>query len=150
MIRRLLTLLAGAFLMPTLTGCDILEPQRNDEPIVPPSLNGRPVETLGTITVSSKTVTFLTWDSGRIDGDVISLFVNGREILSRYELTATPRSIPVTLDHNGYNYVALFAHNEGDIPPNTAALAVNDGVTEQQLVLSANLLTNGAYNIIVN
>lgn len=119
------------------------------EPNVPDTYSGRSVDVQGTVYVSSKNVTFRVWDSGQIDGDIITLVVNGNEVLSYYTLTGTKRDISVTLDNNGYNYVLLYAHNEGSIPPNTAALSIDDGVTEQDLVLSANLTTNGAYNIVV-
>jgi hypothetical protein len=120
------------------------------EPNVPSTYRGRSVNVQGTVTVSSKNVTFRVWDSGVIDNDIITLVVNGDDVLSNYTLTGTKRDISVTLDNKGYNYVLLFAHNEGDIPPNTAALSIDDGTTEQTLVLSADLSTNGAYNIIVN
>lgn len=133
----------------TLTGCDLFGPEKNDEPNVPLTFNGRPVNVLGTITVQSKDITFFTWDSGLIDGDIISLVVNGTTVLSNYELTGNKFPVQVALEFEGYNYVMLFAHNEGDIPPNTAALSVDDGVIEQDLILSADLSTNGAYNVIV-
>jgi hypothetical protein len=123
---------------------------RVNSPNVPSSYSGRTVDVQGSLNVSSKNVTFKVWDSGTIDDDIISLVVNGSTVLSNYTLTGTKRSISVTLDNNGYNYVLLYAHNEGSIPPNTAALSIDDGTGEQDLVLSANLSSCGAYNIIVN
>jgi hypothetical protein len=105
---------------------------------------------LGTVSVTNKNVTFNVWDSGQIDGDIISLNVNGNWVLENYTLGATKRAISVTLPSRGYSYVVLYAHNEGSLPPNTAALSINDGTREQNLVLSANLQTNGAYNLRVN
>ena len=119
------------------------------EPNVPDTYSGRSVDVQGTVYVSSKSVTFRVWDSGQIDGDIITLVVNGSEVLTYYTLTGTKRDVSVTLDNNGYNYVLLYAHNEGSLPPNTAALSIDDGNTEQDLVLSADLSTNGAYNIVV-
>lgn len=124
----------------------------NDVPNVPSVCVGRPVQVSGTITVRSSDVTFLTWDSGNlIDGDIISLIVNGRVVLSEYELQGpgSKREVPVNLEFEGFNYVLLFAHNVGEVPPNTAALSVDDGLSVQDLVLSADLATNDAYNVIV-
>jgi hypothetical protein len=120
-------------------------------PTVPTTYNGRCVDVQGTVTVSSRQVTFQVWDDGTVDGDIISLIVNGTPILSQFTLDgpANKRSVPATLSNDGYNYVILYAHNEGSIPPNTAALSISDGRTSQDIEVSANLVTNGAYNIIV-
>lgn len=123
---------------------------RQETSIIPTSYSGRPVTADGTITVESKSVTFNVWDSGIIDGDIITLVVNGRIVLSEYSLLGTKKSIAVTLDNLGYNYVLLYAHNEGTSPPNTAALSVTDSSGNvKNLVLSANLTSNSAYNIVV-
>ena len=127
-------------------GCGLFEEDTVDSPNIPSTFNGRPVDTQGTVYVNSKDVTFYVWDSEVIDGDRISLIVNGDTILS---LTGTKRAIPHKLDNKGYNYVLLYAHNVGSIQPNTAALSIDDGDQEQVLVLSADLDTNGAYSIFV-
>jgi len=121
----------------------------NEEPNVPTTYSGRPVDVQGTVYVSSRNVTFYVWDSGTIDDDNVTLIVNGNTILSNYTLTGDKKSISYTLSSYGYNYILLFANNEGTIPPNTCALSIDDGNGEQTLTLSANLSTNGAYNIYV-
>jgi len=152
-LRRLFTLraLLPALVLSIAAGCteNPTEPIAN-EPNVPSTLRGRAVNVLGTVSVTNKNVTFNVWDSGQIDGDIISLNVNGDWVLENYTLGATKRAISVTLPSRGYSYVVLYAHNEGSLPPNTAALSINDGTREQNLVLSANLQTNGAYNLRVN
>lgn len=142
---------AVALMMLNSCSSDNNEEARVEASIIPQSYDGRPVNVLGTIHVNSKNVTFNVWDSGQVDGDIITLNVNGTKVISQYTLTGSKKAIPVTLDNLGYNYVILFAHNEGSIPPNTAALSVVDenGV-EKDLILSADLKTNGAYNIVVD
>lgn len=120
-----------------------------DEPNVPSTYKGRPVDVQGTVNVTSRDVTFNVWDSGTEDGDIISLYVNGSSVFSNFTLTKSKSSRSVTLDNRGYNYVLLYAHNEGSISPNTAALSIDDGTQEKTLTLSANLSENGAYNIYV-
>jgi len=77
-----------------------------------------------------------------VDGDIISLVVNGKTVLTQYELLGPEDKyqIPVTLEFEGYNYVMLFAHNEGEVPPNTAALSVDDGFSVQDLILQRHCL----------
>lgn len=147
--KTMLRCLAAAVVLLGAAACVEPTGPKNDTPIVPTTLNGRPVEVQGTATVAYHIVTFNVWDSGAIDGDIISLNVNGQWVLQNYTLTGSKKSISVTLNKAGYSYVALFAHNEGSSPPNTAALSINDGTGEQTLVLSANLSTNAAYNIVV-
>ncbi len=141
--------------------CDLFEEEEEDpiaqlEPIqetsiIPATFFDRPVQDVGTINVTSKAVTFEVWDSQTVDGDIVTLIVNGRVILSEYSLEADKTSISVNLDNKGYNYIMLYAHNEGSISPNTAALSVTDSSgNTQNLTLSANLSSNSAYNIVVN
>lgn len=153
------SLLLGALLVSISvfnTGCvgDYIENytgygKKNDEPNVPDSYQGRPVDVQGTLYVNNKNVTFYVWDSGMIDGDIISLTVNGKELITYFTLTGSKKSVSATLN-KGYNYVLLYAHNEGDVSPNTAALSVDDGSGEQEITLSANLSTNAAYNVVLN
>ena len=133
-----------------LPGCDLLD-QENDSsrPITPDTFMGRDVMEQGTVYVADRDVTLNVWDSGQIDGDIISLYVNGRPVVSQQTLSGSKRSYRVQLNRSGYSYILLYAHNEGSIPPNTAAVSIDDGYYEQTLVLSADLSTNGAYNIVV-
>ena len=135
----------------TLSSCfsNYLDYSIQSEPNVPDSYNGYPVNVQGTIYVDTKYVTFYVWDSEEVDGDIISLIVNGDVILDNYTLTATEKAISVTLDNTGYNYVILYAHNVGSLPPNTCALDIEDDGGRQSIILSADLSTNGAYNIYV-
>jgi hypothetical protein len=130
-----------------LTGCSSSSTSY-DEPIMPSSFRDRPVDDQGTATVLGKDVIFRLWDSQQIDGDIITFVVNDKVIADTLTLTGQKRSYSVSL-HDGYNYILLFAHNVGALPPNTAAVAVDDGVSQQTLVLSANLQTHGAMNLLV-
>jgi hypothetical protein len=122
------------------------EDEGSSTPTTPSTLAGRPVEVQGTVDVASRNVVFNVWDSSQIDGDIITLYVNGSPVLQNYTLTGSKRGIPFTLDP-GYNYVLLYAHNEGSVSPNTAAVSIVESGNETTLVLSADLRTNGAYNI---
>ena len=115
--------------------------------IIPSTLNGRPNVTLGCIEIDQRDVTIQVWDHGIIDGDIVTIYANGSPILSNELLDGpdNPASVTYTFTNNGYNYLALEAQNEGDIPPNTCTVYVN-GVP---FILEANLDTNGAVNVVV-
>lgn len=141
------------FITSLLFGCKEEETvPRNDNPNVPNNFLGRDVDVQGTVNIKSRTVKFYLWDSGTVDGDIVSFYVNGNKLVDTYTLEgpSLKREVSITLDYEGYNYILLYAHNEGDLSPNTCALSYDDGSGEKQITISADLSTNGAYNIIVN
>ncbi|MCX6351496.1 MAG: hypothetical protein NTX03_06515 [Bacteroidetes bacterium] len=115
----------------------------------PSSYRGRPVSDAGTTHLTGKTVTFKVWDSGQVDGDIITLVVNGTEVISNYTLTADKKSVTVTLKKQ-YNYVLLYAHNVGSISPNTCAVIMNDGSGDKTITLSSDLTTSQAMHLYVD
>jgi hypothetical protein len=78
------------------------------------------------------------YDNNQIDGDSITVLVNGKVILSHQMLTAKPITAFVTIDlQNRFQEVEMIADNEGSIPPNTALLIVTAGEQRYQLFLSS-------------
>ena len=78
------------------------------------------------------------YDNNQIDGDSITVLVNGRTILSHQKLTAKPVTTYVTIDfQNKFQEVEMIAENLGSIPPNTALLIVTAGEHRYQLFLSS-------------
>ena len=116
--------------------------------IIPSTLDGRPNEVLGCVEITERSVSIEVWDHQTIDGDIVTIYANDNVIISNVELDGpdNPYVVNYTFPNNGYNYIALVAQNEGDIPPNTCAVSI-DGT---QFVLGANLQTNGAMNVVVS
>jgi hypothetical protein len=104
---------------------------------------GREVKVERVLEVKNRKVKIRVWDSGTVDGDVLSLFLNGELLLKNYRVTRNKYSIPVTLE-KPVNYIILHAINTGSISPNTVAVSVDDGTTEQIVIVSSNLKTSGA------
>ena len=119
----------------------------NKTSIIPATNFDRPNVHLGCVEISSRTTTIKAWDHEAIDGDIVSIIANGNVIIDKHTLDGPGNKISVDyeFDYNGFNYITLFAHNEGDRPPNTCAISIN-GV---EYILEANLLTNGSIDIIV-
>ncbi|MDZ7715555.1 MAG: hypothetical protein U5J95_05015 [Balneolaceae bacterium] len=149
MIRlRNISILLSLAIMLIVTGCnDNGGAPVNKEPIVPPTTDGRTNVNLGCVELSDRNVDGSTWDHGQIDGDIITVKANDTEILSNHELDgpSNATNFSFKFDNKGFNYILLFAHNEGDIPPNTATIELNN----QEFILSANLSQNGYVNIVV-
>ncbi len=96
--------------------------------------------------VKNKTVRIRVWDKGIVDGDILTLFVNGKMILENYRVTRRKHETIVKLD-KPTNYLILHAINLGSISPNTVAVSVDDGIKEQVVIMSSNLDKSGAIMI---
>ena len=84
----------------------------------------------------------LVWDDGVIDGDTLSISVNGRFVLANHGLTKRKKRVKVVLNP-GDNEVVFHAHNEGEIPPNTAAMKIKTGLfARHRMVISTNMRRN--------
>lgn len=101
------------------------------------NIYGRKTETVETVLVKNKKVTIKIWDNDKVDGDVVSLNLNGIWILKNYRLKKQVKNIVVELPEDS-NELILFAENLGKIPPNTAAISIWNGKEEiKSLVLNS-------------
>lgn len=105
--------------------------------------SGRPVKVDHVVEVKSAAIRLKVWDNGSVDGDVATLFLNGKRILTKHRVNKSKVVIPVNLkDEN--NILVLHAEDLGEITPNTVAVSVDDGKREQVIILSSNLKESGA------
>jgi|GEM_PF-626825 len=103
----------------------------------------RDVEVERVMEVKNKTVRIRVWDNGTVDGDILSLFLNGELIIKNYRVTRQKYEAIVKLD-KPTNFIILHAINVGSISPNTVAVSVDDGFQEQVVIISSNLDKSGA------
>lgn len=134
-----------------LFSCEEEKP-RNNESIIPDTFMGRDNVDLGTINITDTKITIKIWDHGQIDGDTVSIYVNGQLVIEKEMIFGPERPIEVVadLEYLGYNYVLLYAHNEGSIPPNTCTMEIFDGANDNSFVLESDLSSNGTVNVVVN
>lgn len=97
------------------------------------SINGRQIRIIGTLNISGNQVVVDTWDDGEVDGDKISVFLNGECILDKYELLADKKRISGTVDPSKDNYLIVYAYNVGPKAPAVAAIA-KDGAEEDDKI----------------
>jgi hypothetical protein len=100
------------------------------KPIViapPPVIKERANELVQTITVNDTNKYVIDfYDYGEVDGDIVTIFVNNREVVSKQQLTTNPIRVPLQLTDNDPEVtVTMVAENLGTIPPNTAFMVVN-------------------------
>ncbi len=109
----------------------ITQPEiKNSTTLTPkfPKYENRRKEVVKTITIEQPTFRLDFYDNGEIDGDSITVFYNGKIVLSHQMLSDKPISLTLALDKNvKENVVTMYADNLGTIPPNTALMIVTDG-----------------------
>ncbi|MGN6419525.1 MAG: hypothetical protein ACTHMC_18640 [Pseudobacter sp.] len=100
------------------------------------------------IEVESDSIRITFYDNGDIDGDTISVFLNGEAVLTNQMITDRGTNIYLKLDSmKTLNEISMFAQNLGKYPPNTALMVVTDGNTRYEVYLSSSLTSNATVRI---
>jgi hypothetical protein len=92
---------------------------------------------------SSDSLVLALYDNGEVDGDTVSVLLNGEVLLEKQGLKASAvrKNILIPSGQNELTLV-LFAENLGAYPPNTGLLVIRDGDKQYQLRFSADLKQN--------
>lgn len=86
------------------------------------------VSKLTEILVDHDVVQFYLLDYSKVDHDSISVFLNRKLLLSRVAITEKPVKLTLKLDKGLEKNELLFvADSQGEVPPNTAGIAIRDG-----------------------
>ena len=100
------------------------------------------------IVVNADSVRISFYDNGDIDGDSISVFMNGKPILNKRELDVRGLNMYLKLDTTQpVNEISMFAENLGKYPPNTALMIIFDGEKRNEVYLSSSLTQNATVRI---
>ncbi|MGG9971352.1 hypothetical protein ACQ33O_06130 [Ferruginibacter sp. SUN002] len=119
---------------------------------VPPA-NGVATEIAGRKTSIGQSVEFESdslivtlYDNGEVDGDTVSVLMNGNVIFSKAGLSTRPtrKTIYITSAMPDTLTLVMYAENLGSLPPNTGLLVIKDGEKIYELRFSADLKTNAA------
>ena len=112
---------------------------------LPAIVAGRKNETMQDIYFKNDSLVLSLYDNGIVDGDTVSVFLNGENIISKQKLkeAATKKTIYISAKSDSVQLV-LFAENLGTIPPNTGLLTVRDGDDIYQVRFSADLQKNAS------
>jgi hypothetical protein len=95
------------------------------------------------VNFASDSLTIALYDNGEIDGDTVSIYMNGQLIMAKQGLksTAIKKTIHITPGNEDFSLV-LFADNLGKYPPNTGMLVVYDGEDTYNLRFSSDFQKN--------
>lgn len=96
------------------------------------------------VNYKSDSLVLALYDNGEVDGDTVSVLLNGEVIIAKecLRVSAIKKTIHVPKD-DSFTLV-LYAENLGKYPPNTGLLIVYDGNDSYQIRFSADLNQNAA------
>jgi hypothetical protein len=111
-----------------------------------PILQGRESVVVAHIPVKgTDTARVELYDNGEIDGDSVSLFVNGVLLVQHVLLAAQPKILLIPIDKSlPVNTLLLVAENLGRLPPNTALMVVTVHGKSYNLFLSTDYKKNAS------
>uniref|UniRef100_UPI0026228CB1 hypothetical protein n=1 Tax=uncultured Eudoraea sp. TaxID=1035614 RepID=UPI0026228CB1 len=89
--------------------------------------------------VENENIIINLYDHGRQDGDIVSIYLNGEEVVGKHVLTYKKKSFEVKLNPTATNDLFLYAHNLGNFPPNTVSIEIKDGSNSENIVLNSDL-----------
>lgn len=109
----------------------------------------RDIEILNTFRFKEDSVMIKIYDNGVIDGDVITLIVNGNIVFDKIKLTATPLSYALMASSASQFQIECYADNLGEIPPNTGLITISSASKTSEVLFSSDLKKSAAIKVIL-
>jgi hypothetical protein len=109
-------------------------------------IKSRQIETIQTVEITHDSLVLTLYDNGTVDGDTVSVLINGKVVWPRVGLLATATNKTIHLDQSDGDslVVVMYAENLGSIAPNTGLLVVRDGDKNYEIRFSGDLQKNSA------
>lgn len=106
-------------------------------------IDGRKSTFTQEVNYKSDSLVLSLYDNGEIDGDTVSVYLNGEILMAKQGLKASAikKTIYISPDSEDFSLV-LFADNLGKYPPNTGLLVVRDGDDVYNLRFSSDFQKN--------
>jgi hypothetical protein len=106
----------------------------------------RKIEKIRDIFFSSDSLQLTFYDNGTIDGDTVSMVLNGRIIAEKIKLSTNAFRVTIPTKIGQYDSLILVLHAEslGLIPPNTGLLIIQDGTTRHEIRFEGDLQRSSA------
>ncbi|MEO6731015.1 MAG: N-acetylmuramoyl-L-alanine amidase [Ferruginibacter sp.] len=84
------------------------------------------------------------YDDGDVDGDIVSVWYNGKVVVDNKKLTEKPLTLNLAIDPaKTENELLIYAENEGEIAPNTALMIVTEGSNRTEVRITSDEKKNG-------
>ncbi len=106
---------------------------------IPKEFEGRKISYVKNLTFDSERLTVNVWDHQEEDGDIVSIYLNGELVLSKHLLTKSLQQFNIELDTKGPNDFLLYAHNLGEVSPNTVSVEITSDTKSEKITLNSYL-----------
>lgn len=109
-------------------------------------VNNRKIQTIESVYFRSDSLVLSLFDNGEVDGDTVSVLMNGKVIMPMVGLStkAVRKTIYITKDMPDSILLVMYAENLGSIPPNTGLLVVRDGESSYDIFFTGDMQKNAA------
>ena len=109
-------------------------------------LSKRSIETIQTVYFKTDSLSLTLYDNGEVDGDTVSVVVNGKVIMGKKGLStkAITETLYLTPEMGDSLQMIMYAENLGAIAPNTGLLIIQDGRDRYEIRFSGDLNKNAA------
>ncbi|MGN6163121.1 MAG: hypothetical protein ACTHOF_01140 [Flavisolibacter sp.] len=120
--------------------------KQSETPVAAAQLAERKTEIIRSVFFSGDSLVLSLYDNGTIDGDTVSVVLNGKVILAKKGLTANAirTTVYVTPDLGDSLQLVMYAENLGSIPPNTGLLIVQDGNSRNEIRFAGDMQKSSA------
>ena len=132
-------IIAGRGIVPAINRTSF----NNSAPVA--QLATRKIETIQTVSFKSDSLVLTLYDNGEVDGDTVTILMNGKVIWPKQGLTAKGinKTLHIPADLDSIQLI-MYAENLGSIPPNTGLLVVRDAGNDYEIRFSGDLQKNAA------
>jgi hypothetical protein len=111
-------------------------------------LTQRSAQVIKTIDVIGPSIKIDIYDNGQVDGDTVSIFMNGALLIPAKMLTAKPITINIDVNEKDDVYdIVMFAESMGTIPPNTALMVVTTSTNRYEINITSTEQTSGSIRL---
>jgi hypothetical protein len=106
----------------------------------------RKTEIIRSVPFTSDSLVLSLYDNGTVDGDTVSVVLNGKVIIAKKGLTtnAIRTTIQITPDLGDSLQLVMYAENLGSIPPNTGLLIIQDGDVRNEIRFAGDMQKSSA------
>jgi hypothetical protein len=145
---------SGGSLLTASTTITVIEPKKDTvitkkEPLKfsRHKLNNRKLIIQEKLQVPDATVKLQVWDKNTVDGDMVSIYLNGVLIADSVDVVSSRKEYVLSLQA-GSNLIVMEAINLGSVPPNTATIGINN--RNKNITIVSDLESSGAIEVIFN
>jgi len=111
-------------------------------------LTQRNAQVIKTIDITGPSIKIEIYDNGQVDGDTVSIFMNGVLLIPAKMLTAKPITINIDVNQTDEIYdIVMFAESMGTIPPNTALMVVTTATNRYEINITSTEQTSGSIRL---